>query len=338
MQYPNGKYDGKYEPFMIEYERIRNENVQKFEERKAAIYAKLPRLKELHEQIASGAISYARSKLSGETCEFDNLDAFLQSLKEEETALLLTNGYGVDSFAPIYTCKHCMDTGFIEGIPCKCLKQKMIQTFYMQSNIQRNLETENFEHFSFAYYSKEPDGKHALSQYDYMRGVLTKAKHYVDQFPEKGGNLIFYGPTSLGKTYLSNCIAKALLDEGYSVLYMTATRLFEQLLPNILLKKNYSAEEMNQYEYLFQADLLILDDLGTEFITDFTRPQLYQCVNERLLSNKATIISTNMDLEALRDVYDERLSARIIERYTGIPFYGDNVRHKKKKMMLSGRT
>lgn len=332
MQYPSGKY----EPFMLQYEHIRNANVQELEERKADIYASVPRLKELHDQMATGAISYARARLNGDGCEFDNLDAFLQALKEEETTLLLANGYSADSFEPIYTCKHCRDTGFIDGTPCGCLKQRMIQTFYMQSNIQKNLETENFEHFSFAYYNREPDGKHTLSQYDYMGAVLTKAKNYVSRFPEEGGNLIFYGPTSLGKTYLSNCIAKALLDQGYSVLYMTATRLFDQLLPNILLKKNYSAEEMNQYEYLFQADLLILDDLGTEFITEFTRPQLYQCINERLLSNKATIISTNMELEDLRDVYDERLSARIIERYTGIPFYGDNVRHKKKKMMLSG--
>lgn len=332
MQYPSGKY----EPFMIQYERTRNENVLKSEDRKAEIYARIPRLKELHDQMASGAISYARARLSGEGCAFDSLDAFLQSLKEEEAALLLTNGYAADSFEPIYTCKKCRDTGFINGMPCSCLKQKMIQTFYMQSNIQKNLETENFEHFSFDYYNKKPDGKHALSQYDYMKAVLAKAKDYVNHFSEKGGNLIFYGPTSLGKTYLSNCIAKELLDQGYSVLYMTATRLFDQLLPNVLIKKTYSAEEMNQYEYLFQADLLIIDDLGTEFITDFTRPQLYQCINERLLSDKATIISTNMQLEDLRDVYDERLSARIIERYTGIPFYGDNVRHKKKKMMLSG--
>lgn len=332
MQYPSGKY----EPFMIKYERTRNENVQKAEDRKAEIYARVPRLRELHDQMATGAISYARAKLSGKACELDNLDAFLQALKEEETALLLANGYAADSFEPIYTCKTCKDTGFVNGTPCSCLKQQMIQTFYMQSNIQKSLETENFEHFSFDYYSKEPDGKHALSQYDYMHGVLAKAKEYTRDFADKGGNLIFYGPTSLGKTYLSNCIAKELLDQGFSVLYMTATRLFEQLLPNVLIKKNYSAEEMNQYEYLFQADLLIIDDLGTEFVTDFTRPQLYQCINERLLSNKATIISTNMELEHLRDVYDERLSARIIERYTVIPFYGDNVRHKKKKMLLAG--
>lgn len=332
MQYPSGKY----EPFMLSYERIRNENVQRAEDIKARIYADVPRIKELHDQMATGAISYAKAKLSGETCALDNLDAFLQELKNEEQALLLANGYAADSFEPIYTCKACRDTGFIDNKPCSCLKKQMIQTFYLQSNIQRSLETENFENFSFDYYSKEPDGTHALSQYDYMHGVLAKAKEYTKNFSEMGGNLIFYGSTSLGKTYLSNCIAKELLDQGFSVLYMTATRLFDQLLPNVLIKRNADIEEMNQYEYLFQADLLIIDDLGTEFITDFTRPQLYQIVNERLLSNKATIISTNMELETLRDVYDERLSARIIERYTVIPFYGDNVRHKKKRMLLSG--
>lgn len=326
--------NGKYEPFMVEYEQIRNANTAKLEYRRQEIYEKIPRIKELHDEIASGAVSYAKARLSGNSTDLPDLDSFLQNLHDEETALLLVNGYAADSFAPIYTCGRCRDTGFVDGEPCNCLQQKMIRTFYMQSNLQQKLNTENFDHFSFDYYSQDTDGVHAQSQYDYMHGVMNRVQKYVKDFPVEHGNLLFFGPTSLGKTYLSNCIAKALLDQGYPVLYTTATRLFEQLLPDVVIRHNASKEDQTQYEFLFHADLLILDDLGTEFINDFTKSQLYQIVNERLLAGRATIISTNRTLKQLRDYYDERLNARIVEHYTAIEFYGDNVRYKKKKMLL----
>lgn len=326
--------NGKYEPFMAAYEQLRNANTEKLERRKQEIYQKVPRIKELHDEIASGAIAYARARLSGKASALSDLDSFLQNLHDEETALLLVNGYAADSFAPIYTCSRCQDTGFLAGEPCSCLQQKMIQTFYMQSNLQKKLNTENFDLFSFDFYNKDADGIHAQSQYDYMHGVLSRVQKYVAEFPSVHGNLLFWGPTSLGKTYLSNCIAKALLDQGYPVLYTTATRLFEQLLPDVVIRHNATKEDQTQYEYLFHADLLILDDLGTEFINEFTKSQLYQIINERLLAGRATIISTNCTLKQLRDYYDERLNARIVENYTAIEFYGDNVRYKKKKMLL----
>lgn len=331
MKYPSGKYD----PFLNEYEQTRNENLLRLEERKAEIYARLPRLKEIHESLASGAVAYARAKLTGEGCAFDSLEDYLKGLEQEAAALLSANGYPEDSFRPIYRCKLCKDTGFVEGKPCSCLQQKMIQSFYMQSNIQNKLKVENFEHFSFDYYNREPDGIHKDSQYRYMQGVVSKVKAFSEHFDEKGGNLFFYGPTSLGKTFLANCAAKMLLDSGHSVLYMTSTGLFEQLLPSVVMNRDRSTENLNTYNYLFHAELLVIDDLGTELITEFTRSQLYQIVNERLLSGRSTIISTNMELPRFRDCYEERILSRIIENYTVIQFYGDNIRHKKKKMALS---
>ncbi|MDE5966574.1 MAG: ATP-binding protein [Lachnospiraceae bacterium] len=331
MKYPSGKYDA----FMNEYEQLRNNNLSLLEARKAEIYARVPELKQVHEDLASGAVSYARARLSGKSCAFDSLEDYIKDLKHKEAALLLANGYPEDSFAPIYRCRHCKDTGFIDGTPCACLQQKMIQTFYMQSNIQKRLETENFEHLSFDYYNTEADGIHRESQYRYMQGVVARVKNFAEDFDEAGGNLFFYGPTSLGKTFLANCVAKALLDQGHTVLYMTSTNLFEQLLPNVVMKRDTSVKNLNTYDHLFEAELLVIDDLGTELITEFTRSQLYQLVNERLLSERSTIISTNMELTKFRDCYEERILSRMIENYTVIQFYGDNIRHKKKKIALS---
>lgn len=331
MKYPSGKYDA----FMNEYEQLRNNNLSLLEARKAEIYARVPDLKQIHEELAAGAVSYARARLLGSSCAFDSLEDYIEDLKRKETALLLANGYPEDSFLPIYRCRHCRDTGFIDGTPCACLKQKMIQTFYMQSNLQKKLETENFEHFSFDYYNTEADGVHRESQYRYMQGVAARVKNFAEDFGEAGGNLFFYGPTSLGKTFLANCVAKALLDSGHTVLYMTSTGLFEQLLPDVVMKRDTSVKNLNTYDYLFEAELLVIDDLGTELITEFTRSQLYRLVNERLLSERSTIISTNMELTKFRDCYEERILSRIIENYTVIQFYGDNIRHKKKKIALS---
>lgn len=332
MEYPNSKYAG----FMTEYEHIRNENLLRLEERREEIYQKIPRLREIAQEMASGAIRFAKGKLSGSFCEFEDLDEYLQALKEEQTALLLVNGYSEDSFEPIYTCKKCQDTGFVQGHPCSCLKQRMINTYYLQSNIQSILETENFQHFCLDYYSRQPDGIHSYTPYDNMKNILEQSKAFVADYDEKGGNLLFHGKTGLGKTYLSNCIAKALLDQGHTVLYLTAIRLFEDIMPDVVMNKKQNRQNPQIYNYVYSCDVLIIDDLGTEFVNDFTRSQVYQVINERLLAKKSTIISTNLSLKEIRNYYEERILARMVENYTIREFFGDNIRYLKKMQPKAG--
>ncbi len=326
MEYTNSKLSD----FMIQYERTRNENMLRLEQRRKDIYQKVPRLLEIDREMASGAIRFAKDKLNGSACEFEDLDAYLQRLKEEQKQLLTSNGFPETSFDPIYTCSKCHDTGFVEGRPCSCLKQQLINSYYMQSNIHSILETENFDHFCLDYYSKQPDGIHSFTPYEYMKNVLAQSKAFAADFDKKGGNLLFHGNTGLGKTFLSNCIAKALLDQGHTVLYLTAARLFEDIMPDVVMNKKQNQDNPQIYNYVYSCDLLIIDDLGTEFVNEFTRSEVYQVINERLLTKKSMLVSTNLSLKEIRDYYDERIVARMVENFTIREFIGDNIRYLKK--------
>lgn len=162
-----------------------------------------------------------------------------------------------------------------------------------------------------------------------MKQVVETCHRFVDDFSTEHGNLLFTGPTGVGKTFLTNCIARELIDRYYSVIYLSANDLFEVFSKN---RFEYQAEEeiKGMYQYILDCDLLIIDDLGTELNNSFTSSQLFYCINERLNASKSTIISTNHPLNELRDRYTERVTSRLISKYTIIPLYGDDIRLRKK--------
>ena len=143
----------------------------------------------------------------------------------------------------------------------------------------------------------------------------------------KPKNIFFYGNTGVGKTFLSNCIAKELLDAGYSVIYFTAFQLFDILSKGVFEK---DADAIAAHQNIFDCDLLIIDDLGTELSNSFTTSQLFLCVNERILRQKSTIISTNLNLEQIAEIYSERTLSRISSNYSFIKLFGDDIRIKKR--------
>jgi DNA replication protein DnaC len=171
------------------------------------------------------------------------------------------------------------------------------------------------------------DEKTQTSSLEYAHIAFDSAQNFVQHFGENGGNLLLYGDTGTGKTFLSNCIAKDLLDRGFSVIYFTAFQLFD-IFEKEVFHKDSDAIEMHQQ--IFSCDLLIIDDLGTEFANSFTTSQLFLCLNERLLHNKSTVISTNLSMKQIRDLYSERTSSRIISSYTPIKFFGNDIRIEKK--------
>ncbi len=190
------------------------------------------------------------------------------------------------------------------------------------------LERENFERFSYEYFDDtriEPAVGTTVA--GYMRKVYGWCREFVDHFDEKGGNLLFTGTTGTGKTFLTNCIAKALLDSYHSVIYLSAHDLFEVFSRN---RFDYQTEEemKDMYQFILECDLLIIDDLGTELNNSFTSSQLFFCMNQRLLNSRSTIISTNLSLDRLRDEYTDRVTSRIMSHYTVIPLYGEDIRLK----------
>ena len=294
--------------------------------RRAEVYACIPRVKELEDQIASCAANCARRLLDGDTEARQAMRTEMEQLRLQKAELLEAYGFAPDYMEMHYYCPDCQDTGYVDGKKCHCFWKEQTKLLYAQSNIEDVLERENFSAFSFDVY----DAGETIPQLDmtvaaYMRQVYGWCRDYVDHFREKHGNLLFTGGTGVGKTFLTNCIAKALIDQGQSVIYLSANDLVEIFSSNKF--RTDSEEELrDMYQYVLDCDLLIIDDLGTELNNSFVSSQLFYCLNERLVRGKGTVISTNLSVSMLRDTYSDRVSSRITSGYMIIPLYGGDLR------------
>ena len=318
----------QYDQIMRSYEQKQRAARLSLEKEKASMYAASPALKELDDSIAAFSVKQAKQLLDGDTKALETLKKQLARAREKRARLLVSAGFSPDGPKPRYSCPDCQDTGYIGHARCHCFKQAAIDLIYTQSNIKTILESENFGALTFDYYgTKPPDPSTGRSPLDNARLAVTACRSFVDQFDETFGNIFFYGSTGTGKTFLSNCVAKALIDSGHSVLYFTSFQLF-----NILEESKFrgDADAKQQQNDLFTCDLLIIDDLGTELANSFSVSQLFLCLNERLLRRKSTIISSNLDLEKLFTTYSERNFSRIISNYTLLKLTGEDIRLKKR--------
>lgn len=329
--------DSQYDELMNTYYQNQIENQIALKERKQEIYKKIPRIQEIDQTIASSSIDAIRAKLQHGTDKVSDTKEQNHILIAEKKDLLRSHGYPVDYLQPIYTCPLCQDTGRIGNEYCSCFQQAAISILYRQSNLEQILKTENFDTFDLNYYTKEKDNTHPYSSYENMNNILKKAKAFVEEFDTGGGNLLFFGAPGLGKTFLSNCIAKELLDTRHTVLYQSSIHLFEDIA-DAVMNKGQNPHSQETYQYLYSCDLLIIDDLGTENINAFVLSQLYNIINTRMLQKKSTLISTNLNLDELRECYTTRITDRIIEAYNVYPFYGNNIRHAKRRRSLNKDT
>lgn len=320
--------NAQYDEIMRGYQNRQLHNRHLTQKRLDSIYATLPQLKSINEQIASLSVEAARKKLEDNIPSYNLLKKEIEDLRKEKSLLLKNNGFDESIFEPVYTCKDCKDTGYINGNKCNCFKQEIINVVYSQSNIKNILSRENFNFFSYEYYSDEEiNPTTGLSSLETARRAVSECKHFIEDFDAKPKNLFLYGNTGVGKTFLSNCVAKELLEKGYSVIYFTAFQLFDILSKGVFER---DADAIAAHQNIFDCDLLIIDDLGTEFANSFTTSQLFLCVNERLLRQKSTIISTNLNLNQTIDMYSERTWSRISSNYTLIKLFGDDIRIQKK--------
>lgn len=321
--------NAQYDEIMRAYEARQIKNKHITDVRTAQAYRRAPRLKEIDTAIAETSIQQAKKLFDGDNTALSDLKKLLADYRIERRQLLTQLGLPPDYLAPVYTCLDCKDTGYINGKQCHCFKQAVIDTVYAQSNLRTILEHENFTEFSLSYYSKDTrNPATGLSAYETALRALEECRHFIDTFEQKPNNLFFYGDTGVGKTFLSNCAAKELLDKGYSVIYFTAFQLFDILSKGVFDK---DADAIAAHQNIFDCDLLIIDDLGTELTNAFTTSQLFLCVNERILRQKSTIISTNLNMGQLADIYSERTLSRISSNYTVLKLFGDDIRIQKRR-------
>ena len=279
--------------------------------------------------IATCSVAQAKKLLDGDTMALNTLKEQIASYRSEKKDLLKKAGLSADYLETSYECPDCKDTGFIDGKRCHCFTQAAIDLVYTQSNLKSILLRENFSTFSFDYYSdKDINPATGLSSLATAKDAVAKCHDFIDHFDDTFSNLYFYGDTGIGKTFLSNCVAKELMDHGHSVIYFTAFQLFDILSKGVFAKDE---EAIAANENIFTCDLLIIDDLGTELTNSFTTSQLFLCLNERILHRKSTIISTNLGLSQLTDLYSERILSRIMDNYVLIKLFGEDIRMQKRR-------
>ena len=321
--------NSQYNAIMREYERLQAESRSELRARKEKIYAAVPKLRALELQAGNSAMERFRTAVkTGNRAAVEGFSGELRDLEAEKRRLLAEAGYPADALEPRFRCPDCRDTGMADGQRCHCFKARAAELLYSQSGLRRILEHENFDRFSLELYDDQRViTKVGMTERAYMEKQLDRCRRYAAGFREKRENLLFRGNTGVGKSFLSHCIAKELIDQGFAVLYLGAAELFE-CMAAVSMDREEDLSRKEQYDLIFSADLLIIDDLGTEMMNSLTISQFFNLLNARDVPEKGTVISTNLSLTMLRDTYTERITSRILSGYSIIELYGDDLRRK----------
>ena len=291
------------------------------------IEERIPEIAVINAQIAQMSVARALDGIRGRAEDKSVYEEKKKNLIEKRSELLAAAGYPHGYMEPVYECSICQDTGYVGNEKCACLRSRMIEILYDQSNIKKILEKENFNTYTFKYYRNEQIDQYSdETPLSIAKKAVEIARDFIDKFDSSSDNLFISGETGTGKTFLGNCIAKEILDRGHDVIYLSAVKLFDILADNSFGGRS----EERIAEDLFSCELLIIDDLGTEYTNSFIQSAFFNCINERLLRKKHTIISTNLSMEQIRQNYSERVFSRLAKEYTFIKLFGDDIRIRKK--------
>lgn len=282
----------------------------------SAAYTTNPRLNEIDRELSYIGAQIAITALSGDSEKIAVLKKNSTVLSKEKKAILKKEM--VEDIE--YDCPICQDSGYVGGKICDCVKKLATEILLSDLKKQMPLDECKFENFDLNYYSK--DGENARKR---MTSILKLCMEYVNNFnPYASQNLLFMGAPGLGKTHLTMAIVSGIIDKGYIPFYGPAENLF-----NLVSNERFSGENKGIYQNMIDSDLLVIDDLGTELSTEFSRSVLYNLINSRMLSQKPTIINTNLSMKEIADRYGERIASRLIGSYNANKFIGNDIRQQK---------
>lgn len=319
--------NAQHDAIMRIYDSIRTQNHHIQADRYQEVTARCPQLTEIENNIISLSMNAAVSMIGSRESRRPSGDyqKQLAELTRERRQCLADIGKPADYLDEIYTCPLCRDTGYIGTQKCSCFNKKAIDLVYHDSNLKNITENENFNTFSYDWYDNTtPNPANGLTPYNNMHQIVSICHSFIEQFDTAFSNLLLFGDTGVGKTFLTNCIAKELLDTSHSVIYLTAIELFQKFEQRDFKKMGTTAEFDSNY--ILDCDLLIIDDLGTEVGNAYTNSKLFYCINERILRRKSVVISTNLSLAEIRDTYSERIFSRITSAYKILKLFGSDIR------------
>lgn len=309
------------------YDEIKESQKRALEGRKEEVRRKVPQIESIEREIGKLCIKVSINALQ----DMPNREEHLKSLREtitnlrmKKTELLVSNGYPMDYLDLHHSCNKCKDTGYIGLEKCSCYKQKLNKLYYRNSDLFNVSDKNNFANFTMDFYSTQNDGPEKYSPRENMKKIVSGCLKFVSNFKNTDENILFYGNSGTGKTFLSHCMAKDLVDHGHFVVYKTAEELIKNLR-DVRFNNNSILED-----HLINCDLLIIDDLGTEMSSEFSKAELFNLLNTKLLRNKKMLISTNYSLDELLSLYSERITSRLFGNFTLYKFYGKDIRLQKK--------
>ena len=323
-----------------EYEQKRIYAINLNQSSKEQIYEENPKLVEIEREIRSLGIEASKCSLfpndEAKQKKIATIFEKIKKLKAQKEEIIKKNGLII---TPTYECTKCNDTGYItkdgKTTMCSCMKQRIINEYYNKSNLNR-LSNETFDNFDDSLYSNTADVEKynsKVSPRENINKIKKIANNFINKFDEADTkNLLFLGTAGTGKTFLSSCIANEILSKGHTVLYQTAP----VLLDSIFKYKFKNDSKLNSlYDDLFNVDLLIIDDLGTENTSSAKFSELFSIINSRMLNPKVkTIISSNLSWNQISKNYDDRITSRLIGYYDICMFFGNDIRLKKAKKQI----
>ncbi|MBQ2897002.1 MAG: ATP-binding protein [Clostridia bacterium] len=307
-----------------DFQDKRNEKKRLLHERETEIYQKIPNIEKIDADLRKFGLKLTRSVMGGAEVgkSVEEIRKESQKLSEIKCEELVKNGFEPDYLLIKYDCDLCKDEGYIDGVMCKCFEKAIKEEAYKYSNLPLMMDERTFEDFNLELY---PDDGTETSPKNIMEAVFEYCKEYAFGFNEKSENLLLYGGTGLGKTFMSSCIAKTVLEKGYSVFYQPAYKIFP-IFEELRFGDRDKEILRMQIDEIFKTDLLIIDDLGTELTTSYTAEVFFDLLNSRMNDKKKTIINTNLSLSDMQGVYSERITSRIIGNFTQLKFYGEDIR------------
>ncbi|HHV51432.1 MAG TPA: ATP-binding protein [Clostridiales bacterium] len=312
-----------YEEAMAELDQRRMLARQKAAELRDRMVAKYPRILELEREMANAAIKVARAVLAGE-----DVDRAVEKIKNQNlmqqaelAEILAKEGIYTPNFEPRYHCPACQDTGVVNNKTCDCLKILLREIAYKRLSYPGMAKDMDFEKLRLDYYPNEPDSRTGIIPRRHMKEIIEYCKNYAEDFDCNSPSLLLRGATGTGKTHVSLSIAKVAIDKGFGVIYGPVQKLLHKIE-----KEHFGRADGNSEDMMIECDLLILDDLGTEFSSPFYTSCLYNLINSRILDGKPTIISTNFNQNELMERYGEQITSRIIGNFVPLTFVGKDIR------------
>ena len=291
--------------------------------------ARVPRLQEIEQEMAAAIPQITHAILSGDPSAVEEIRRQNLALQEEMRCLLRQAGCTVDNFEPRYTCPLCQDTGYADGQVCACYRQLLKEEACRRLSGLSSLKLTDFDSLRLDYYDDRVDPKLGISPRQQMADVLAYCRDYAADFTPDSSSLLLQGSTGIGKTHLALAIARQAAERGYGVVYGSAGSLLHRIE-----LEHFGKAEGDTLTQLTDCDLLVLDDLGMEFDTPFTRASIYNLLNTRLLEGRPTVISTNLGFDALRTRYGDQIASRIGGGFEPLLCVGKDIRQLIRRQSM----